>query len=66
MKALVRFSDTPGDFGMIDGAMALEEGKLVNIDEEKVCYETKRLGVRLVQRSGIGNTQWGRKIEIPE
>jgi len=67
VTALV-YSSTPASIKsvMIDGAMALEEGKLVNIDEEKVCYETKRLGVRLVQRSGIGNTQWGRKIEIPE
>jgi len=51
---------------IVDGKVVMEEGKLVNVDEEKIRYETKRLGVRLITKSGLGNTQWGHKIEIPE
>ena len=49
---------------VIEGKPVLEEGRMTTIDEEKVLYETQRLAVRLVEKSGLGNLQWGRKLPL--
>ncbi|MCI8477140.1 MAG: amidohydrolase [Oscillospiraceae bacterium] len=49
---------------VIDGKVVLEEGRMTTIDEEKVIQETQRLAVRLVEKSGLGNLQWGLKMPL--
>ena len=49
---------------VIEGRIVLEDGRMTTIDEEKVAWETQRLAVRLVEKSGLGNLQWGQKVPL--
>lgn len=49
---------------MIDGKVVLKDGKMANVDEEKVIRETQRLATKLVEKSGLGNVQWGQKMPL--
>lgn len=47
---------------IIEGRVVLEDGHMTTVDEEKVIREAQRLGTRLVEKSGLGNSQWGKKM----
>lgn len=49
---------------VIDGKVVLEDGHMTTVDEEKVIREAQRLGARLVEKSGLGNVQWGQKMPL--
>lgn len=63
VSALV-YSSTPANIEsvMVDGVMVLDKGSITTVDEERVLREAQRLGARLVERSGLGNVQWGQKM----
>ena len=44
------------------GCMRFPRKKDRTVDEEKVIREAQRLGTRLVEKSGLGNSQWGKKM----
>lgn len=48
---------------MVDGQFVLENYKLTMIDEEKALYNTQRTAEKLVGQVGLGNSQWGHKIQ---
>lgn len=48
---------------MVDGVFVMENKKMTMIDEEKVLHDTQRIAARLIKDVGLGNTQWGKKIE---
>lgn len=48
---------------MVDGQFVMENRKMTMVDEEKVLYETQRVARKMVEEVGLGNTQWGKKIE---
>lgn len=63
VSALV-YSSSPSSIKtvMIDGKVVLKDGGMTTIDEEKVIRKAQRLAMRLVEKSGLGNVQWGQKI----
>ncbi|MGN8875928.1 amidohydrolase family protein [Pseudoflavonifractor sp. HCP28S3_F10] len=63
VSALV-YSSSPSNIHtvLVDGKVVLENGHMTTVDEEKILREAQRLGARLVERSGLGNVQWGQKM----
>jgi 5-methylthioadenosine/S-adenosylhomocysteine deaminase len=51
---------------VVGGRILLEDGKLLAADETHILRETQRVASSLVERSGLGNLQWGRRIEVGE
>lgn len=49
---------------VIGGKVVMENGHMTTVDEDKVIREAHRLGTRLVERSGLGNVQWGHKVPL--
>jgi len=66
--AAIVYASTPASIRsvMVDGEMVLENGSICRVDEEKVRYEARRLGVELVEKAGLSNTQWGQKMPYPK
>lgn len=49
---------------IIDGKIVMENFKFVNINEEEILVKTQEIAAKLIEKSGLGNTQWGEKINI--
>lgn len=66
VSALV-YASTPENVEsvMVDGKWILEKGAVTTVDEEKVLWETQRVAEKLIGRSGLGNSQWGKKLPVP-
>ena len=60
------YSSTPANIEsvMVDGVMVLDHGVITTVDEQQVLRQAQRLGDRLAERSGLGNTQWGQKMPL--
>lgn len=48
---------------MVDGRFVMENYRLTTVDEEKILYNTQKAAQKLVKQVGLGNSQWGHKIE---
>ncbi len=49
---------------VVGGKVLLDEGRLVSADEEEMLRETQRVAASLVERSGLGNVQWGQDVKV--
>ncbi len=60
------YASTPAsiDSVMVDGQMVMEHGTMAFVDEEKIRAEAEFYAKRLVERSGLGNVQWGQKVPV--
>ena len=58
------FASTPESItdAMVAGVMVMEDRRMTTVDEEKVIAEADRCARRLVEKSGLGNTQWGQRV----
>ena len=63
VSSLVYSSAQPNiEASIIDGKLIMENGRFINIDEEKILYKTQEAAVKLLAETGLGNTQWGQRI----
>ena len=60
------FASTPESItdAMVGGRMVMEERHMVTVDEERVISEAERCARRLVEKSGLGNVQWGQRVPL--
>ncbi|MFP4619465.1 MAG: amidohydrolase family protein, partial [Spirochaetaceae bacterium] len=66
VSALV-YSASPSNIEttVVGGKVLLEKGELQGQDEEGILYKAQELARKLVARSGLGNVQWGQKVQLP-
>lgn len=64
VSSLVYSSAQPNvETTVVGGRVLLDNGRLVTADEEEMLRETQRVASSLVERSGLGNIQWGEKVK---
>ena len=65
ISSIVYSSSQPNiETSIIDGRLVLENGKILGVDEDEILYKTQEIAEKLVEKSGLGNTQWGHSIKM--
>ena len=49
---------------IVGGELVLEEGRIVKVDEKQVLHKLQDAAASLRKRAGLGNTQWGQKMQV--
>ncbi len=48
---------------IIAGKVVMKDGEITSCNEEEVLRKTQHTAARLVEKSGLGNVQWGRTVQ---
>ena len=49
---------------IVDGKLVLEEGRILNVDEEETLLKLQDVAADLRKRTNLGNIQWGQKVNV--
>lgn len=49
---------------VVNGKILLENGELKVADEEEILQKTQAAASKLIDKSGLGNTQWGHPVRV--
>jgi 5-methylthioadenosine/S-adenosylhomocysteine deaminase len=49
---------------IVAGKIVLDHGIIVNVNEEEALVKLQTIAAELRKRTGLGNTQWGKKIDV--
>jgi 5-methylthioadenosine/S-adenosylhomocysteine deaminase len=49
---------------IVDGKLVLEEGRILNVDEEETLLKLQEVAADLRKKTNLGNSQWGQKVNV--
>jgi 5-methylthioadenosine/S-adenosylhomocysteine deaminase len=49
---------------IVDGKVLLENGKIVNVNEDEVLSKLQECAFNLRKRTNLGGIQWGQKVNV--
>jgi 5-methylthioadenosine/S-adenosylhomocysteine deaminase len=49
---------------IVNGQVILEDGKILKVDEREVLLKLQEVAASLRERTKLGNTQWGQRVQV--